>query len=31
VLIVRLAEEVVHFVVAGGAIAAFGDHFVDHF
>jgi hypothetical protein len=31
VLIVRLAEEVVHFVVAGGAIAAFGDHFVNHF
>ena len=31
VLIVRLAEEVVHFVAAGGAIAAFGDHFVDHF
>ena len=31
VLIVRLAEEVIHFVVAGGAIAAFGDHFVDHF
>ena len=31
VLIVRLAEEVVHVVVAGGAIAAFGDHFVNHF
>jgi hypothetical protein len=31
VLIVRLAEEVIHFVVAGGAIAAFGVHFVDHF
>jgi hypothetical protein len=31
VLIVRLAEEVVHFVAAGGAIAAFGDHFVSHF
>ena len=31
VLIVRLAEEVVHFVAAGGAIAAFGDHFVNHF
>jgi hypothetical protein len=31
VLIVRLADEVVRFVVAGGAIAAFGDHLVDHF
>ena len=31
VLVVRLAEEVVHFVAAGGAIAAFGDHFVNHF
>ena len=31
VLIVRLAEEVVHFVAAGGAIADFGDHFVNHF
>jgi hypothetical protein len=31
VLIVRLAEEFVHFVAAGGAIAAFGDHLVDHF
>ena len=31
VLIVRLAEEVVHFVAAGGAIATFGDYFVDHF
>ena len=31
VLIVRLAEEVVHFVAAGGAIAAFGDHFANHF
>ena len=31
VLIARLAEEVVHFVAAGGAIAAFGDHFVNHF
>ena len=31
VLIVRLAEEFVHFVVAGGAIAAFGDHFADEF
>ncbi len=31
VLIVRLAEELVHFVAAGGAVAAFGDHLVDHF
>jgi hypothetical protein len=31
VLFVRLAEEVVHFVAAGGAIAAFGDHFANHF
>jgi hypothetical protein len=31
VLIVRLADEVVRFVAAGGAIAAFGDHFVNHF
>ena len=31
VLIARLAEEFVHFVAAGGAIAAFGDHFVNHF
>ena len=31
VLIVRLAEEFVHFVAAGGAIADFGDHFADHF
>lgn len=31
VLIVRLAEELIHFVVAGGAIAAFGDHFADEF
>ena len=31
VLIVRLAEEVVRFVAAGGAIAAFGDHFANHF
>lgn len=31
VLIVRLAEGVIHFVAEGGAIAAFGDHFVDHF
>jgi hypothetical protein len=31
VLIVRLVEEIIHFVTAGGAIAAFGDHFVNHF
>ena len=31
VLVARLAEEVVHFAAAGGAIAAFGDHFVNHF
>ena len=31
VLIVRLAEEFIHFVAAGGAIAAFGDHFADEF
>ena len=31
VLIVRLVEEIVHFVAGGGAIAAFGDHFVNHF
>jgi hypothetical protein len=31
ILIVRLVEEIVHFVAAGGAIAAFGDHFVHHF
>ena len=31
VLIVRLVEEIVHFVAAGGAIAGFGDHFVNHF
>jgi hypothetical protein len=31
VLIVRLAEEVVGFVSAGGAIADFGDYFVNHF
>jgi hypothetical protein len=31
VLIVRMAEEVVRFVAAGGAIAAFGDHFANHF
>jgi hypothetical protein len=31
VLIVRLAEELVHFVAAGGAIAEFGDHFAGQF
>jgi hypothetical protein len=31
VLIVRLAEELVHFVAAGGAIADFGDHFAGQF
>ena len=31
VVIVRLAEEFVYFVAAGGAIADFGDHLVDHF
>lgn len=31
VLIARLAEEFVHFVVSGGAIADFGNHLVDHF
>ncbi len=31
VLIVRLAEELVHFVAAGGAVADFGDHFADQF
>jgi hypothetical protein len=31
VLIVRLAEELVHFVAAGGAIADFSDHLVNHF
>ena len=31
VLIVRLVEELVHFVAAGGAIADFGDHFADQF
>jgi hypothetical protein len=31
VLIVRLAEEFVHFVASGGAIADFGDHLVNHF
>jgi hypothetical protein len=31
VLIVRLAEELVHFVAGGGAIADFSDHLVNHF
>ena len=31
VLIVRLVEEIFHFVASGGAITAFGDHFVNHF
>src|ERR1700687_2459695 len=31
VLIVRLAEEFVHFVASGGAITDFGGHLVDHF
>src|SRR5499427_8154247 len=31
VFIVRLAEEFVRFVAAGGAIADFGDHLVNHF
>ena len=31
VLIVRLVEELVHFVAAGGAIADFGDHLLDQF
>jgi hypothetical protein len=31
VLIVRLAEELVHFVAAGGAIADFGNHFAGQF
>ena len=31
VLIVRLAEEFVHFVAAGGAIADFSDYLVNHF
>src|SRR6476646_11488601 len=31
VLIVRLAEELVHFIAAGGAVADFGDHFADQF
>ena len=31
VLIVRLAEEFVHYVASGGAIADFGDHLVNHF
>ena len=31
VVIVRLAEEFVYFVAAGGAVADFRDHLVDHF
>ena len=31
VLIVRLAEELIRFVAAGGPIADFGDHLVSHF
>jgi hypothetical protein len=31
VLVVRLAEELVHFIAAGGAVADFGDHFADQF
>src|SRR6187200_2371851 len=31
VLIVRLAEEFIYFLAAGGAIAEFGDHLEDHF
>jgi len=31
VVIVRLAEEFVYFVAAGGAISDFWDHLVDHF
>jgi len=31
VLIVRLAEEFVHFVASGGAMTDFGGHLVDHF
>lgn len=31
VLIVRLAEEFVHFLASGGAIADFGDHFTGQF
>src|SRR3954466_12076921 len=31
VLMVRLAEELVHFIAAGGAVADFGDHFADQF
>src|SRR5215472_11162256 len=31
VFIVRLIEEFVHFVAAGGAIADFSDHLVNHF
>ena len=31
VLMVRLAEELVHFIAAGGAVADFGDHFAYQF
>jgi hypothetical protein len=31
VLVVRLAEELIHFLAAGGAIADFGDHFAGQF
>ena len=31
VLVVRLAEELVHFIAAGGAVADFGGHFADQF
>ena len=31
VLIVRLAEEFIYFLAAGGAAADFGDHLGDHF
>ena len=31
VMVVRLAEELVHHVAAGGSIAAFGDHFAERF
>jgi hypothetical protein len=31
VLIVRLAEELVYFIAAGGAVADFGEHFADQF
>src|SRR3954469_23828111 len=31
VMVVRLAEELVHHLAAGGSIAAFGDHFAERF